>query len=107
MKTGSAWVYILTNRSKTLYVGVTSNLERRIQQHKSGSVEGSFTRRYRLDRLVYYEQFQTITAAIDREKQMKGWLRVKKIALIVSVNPEWKDLSVEWGRPILPGVPLS
>ncbi|MHB1937648.1 MAG: GIY-YIG nuclease family protein [Acidobacteriaceae bacterium] len=101
MRRDSAWVYIMTNRSRTLYVGVTSNLERRIQEHKSGFVEGSFTHRYRLDRLVYYEQFSMITSAIDREKQIKGWLRIKKIALIVSKNPEWKDLSEEWGKNFL------
>ena len=64
-------------------------------------MKGSFTQRYRLDRLVYYEQFQSILTAIDREKKIKGWLRIKKIALIVSANPEWRDLSEEWGRPIL------
>ena len=80
---------------------MTSNLERRIEEHKSGSMKGSFTQRYRLDRLVYYEQFQSILTAIDREKKIKGWLRIKKIALIVSANPEWRDLSEEWGRPIL------
>lgn len=101
MQTESAWVYSTTNRSRTLYVGVTSNLERRIAEHKSGSIEGSFTERYRLDRLVYYEQFQSILSAIDREKKIKGWLRInKKIALVVSINPEWKDLSEEWGKPI-------
>ena len=65
----SAWVYILTNRSRTLYIGVTTNLERRIEEHKSGSIAGSFTAQYRLDRLVYYEQFQSIQSAIDREKK--------------------------------------
>ena len=101
MRDNSAWVYILTNRSKTLYVGVISNLERRIQEHRSGSIGGSFTQRYRLDRLVYCEQFQTMTGAIDREKQIKGWLRIKKIALIVSVNPIWRDLSDDWGKDFL------
>jgi putative endonuclease len=92
----------MTNRSRTLYVGVTSNLERRVQEHKTGTVPGSFTQRYRLDRLVYYERFARITSAIDREKQIKGWLRIKKIVLIVSQNPEWKDLSEEWGKNFLP-----
>lgn len=63
---------------------------------------GSFTQRYRLDRLVYFEKFTRITSAIDREKQIKGWLRIKKIALVVSQNPEWKDLSEEWGKSFLP-----
>ncbi len=101
MRDVSAYVYIITNKRRTLYVGVTSNLERRVQEHQSGSIEGSFTQRYRLDRLVYYERFQAVTSAIDREKQIKGWLRIKKIALIVSVNPDWKDLSAEWGKSFL------
>ena len=88
-------VYIITNRSKTLYIGVTNNLERRIWEHKHhhGSV---FASRYKLDRLVYWESFDDVRTAIDREKQIKGWLRIKKIALIVSRNPTWNDLSEEW-----------
>lgn len=89
------YVYIITNRSKTFYVGVTNNLERRMWEHKhhSGS---EFARHYKLDRLVYRESFDDIRKAIDREKQIKGWLRVKKIALIVRENPTWSDLSAEW-----------
>jgi putative endonuclease len=89
------FVYIITNRSKTLYIGVTNNLERRMWEHKhfSGS---EFARRYKLDRLVYFESFDDIRKAIDREKQIKGWLRIKKIALVVSMNPAWRDLSAEW-----------
>jgi putative endonuclease len=88
-------VYIITNRSKTLYIGVTNNLERRIWEHKYG--HGSeFTRRYKIDRLVYWESFDDVRKAIDREKQIKGWLRIRKIALIVSMNPTWSDLSEEW-----------
>jgi putative endonuclease len=101
MRGESALVYILTNRGRTLYVGVTTNLEQRLQEHKSGVVESSFTHRYRLDRLVYYEQFQSILSAIAREKKIKSSLRIKKIALIVSVNPDWRDLSKEWGKPII------
>jgi putative endonuclease len=88
-------VYIITNRSKTLYIGVTNNLERRIWEHKhhNGS---EFASRYKLDRLVYWESFDDVCKAIDREKQIKGWLRIKKIALIVSENPTWSDLSAEW-----------
>jgi putative endonuclease len=91
----SYFVYIITNRSKTLYVGVTNNLERRMWEHKhfSGS---EFARRYKLDRLVYFESFDDIRKAIDREKQIKGWLRIKKIALIVSMNPAWRDLTEDW-----------
>jgi len=89
------FVYIITNRSKTLYIGVTNNLERRMWEHKhfSGS---EFARRYKLDRLVYFESFDDIRKAIDREKQIKGWLRIKKIAPVVSMNPAWRDLSAEW-----------
>ena len=89
------FVYIMTNRSKTLYTGVTGHLEQRTPEHKQG-VKGEFAARYKIDRLVYYESFDSIHAAIAREKQIKGLLRIKKIALIVSVNPEWRDLSAEW-----------
>jgi putative endonuclease len=89
------YVYILTNRSKTLYTGVTSNLEKRVFEHKNGRTPG-FASRYKIDRLVYFERFGDIVAAIAREKQIKGLLRVKKMALIVSMNPEWRDLSEAW-----------
>ena len=89
------FVYIMTNRSKTLYTGVTNNLVRRVPKHKIGT--GScFAAKYKLDRLAYFERFEDIRNAIEREKRIKGWLRIKKIALIVSVNPAWKDLSLEW-----------
>jgi putative endonuclease len=89
------YVYIMTNRSKTLYTGITSNLPKRVWQHKTSAFPG-FTSRYKLDRLVYYERFASVGAAIQREKQIKGLLRIKKMALIVSINPEWKDLSGGW-----------
>jgi len=89
------FVYIMTNRSKTVYIGVTNNLVRRVYEHKIG-VGSGFTAKYKLDRLVYFERFENIDNAIGREKRIKGWLRIKKIALIVSVNPSWKDLSEEW-----------
>ena len=89
------YVYILTNRSKTLYVGVTNNLERRMYEHKAKAVPG-FTSKYNITRLVHYEQTSDVTSAIEREKQIKGWLRVKKEALIESSNPLWKDLSRDW-----------
>jgi putative endonuclease len=85
-------VYILTNRSKTLYTGVTNHLVRRLSQHKKKLIPG-FTRSYNIDRLVYYEPFGDIRSAIRREKQIKGLLRAKKIALIESMNPEWLDLT--------------
>ena len=89
------YVYILTNRSGTLYVGVTNNLERRLLEHREG-VLGSFTSRYKIDRLLYFEETSDVTAAIKREKQLKGWTRKRKIELIVSVNPQWIDLSEGW-----------
>jgi len=83
----------MSNNSMTLYTGVTNNLERRVEEHKSG--QGSkFTSRYHFDRCVYYELFDLIVEAIEREKQVKGWTRAKKIALIKSVNPKWVDLVV-------------
>jgi putative endonuclease len=85
----------MTNRSKTLYVGITNNLVRRVRQHKTG-IGSRFTTKYKLDRLVYFERFQDVHNAIEREKRIKGWLRIKKIALVVSVNPAWRDLSQEW-----------
>ncbi len=89
------YVYIMTNRSKTLYTGVTGNLESRVFEHKRG-IKRKFAARYKIDRLVYFERFGDIRFAIAREKQIKGLLRIKKIALIVSMNPDWKDLSEAW-----------
>ncbi len=89
------YVYIMTNRSKTLYKGVTSKLEKRVFEHKSG-LTGGFTSKYKVDRLVHFERFGSIRSAIAREKQIKGLSRLKKMALIVSTNPEWKDLSEGW-----------
>jgi putative endonuclease len=86
------FVYIMTNKSGTLYTGVTNNLERRVYEHKHHLVKG-FTNKYNIDKLVYFEETNDINAAISREKQIKGWLRKKKIALIESMNPGWKDLS--------------
>jgi len=89
------YAYIMTNRSRTLYVGVTNDLVRRVYEHKNRMVDG-FTKRYHLTILVYYEETGDIQSAIEREKQIKGWLRNKKIALIESVNLQWKDLSDGW-----------
>ena len=90
------FIYILTtNDHKVLYIGVTNNLWRRLYEHKMGMVEG-FTRRYGVHHLVYYEQYNDIEVAIKREKQLKGWKRIKKEWLINTLNPEWKDLSEEW-----------
>jgi len=89
------YVYILTNRSGTLYVGVTNNLLRRLYEHKHKLIPG-FTKRYKIDRLVYYEHTPDVRAAIAREKQIKPWRRGKKVALIESKNRDWHDLSAEW-----------
>ena len=86
------YVYIMTNKSRTLYTGVTNNLERRVYEHKQKLIPG-FTTKYNISRLVYFEATEDIRAAIEREKQIKGWLRSKKITLIESVNPSWTDLS--------------
>lgn len=94
------YVYILTNASRTLYVGVTNDLVRRLYEHRHGLVEG-FTKKYRLKQLAYYEATPEILSAITREKQIKGWLRKKKIALIESGNPDWQDL----GEDLLPPDP--
>jgi len=88
----SYFVYIVANRSHNLYTGVTNNLERRIVEHREGLVPG-FTKRYRIHRLVYYEAFGDISAAIAREKQIKGWDRKKRISLIEADNPSWLDLA--------------
>jgi putative endonuclease len=87
-------VYILTNRNnKVMYVGVTSNLERRLAQHKDKSVSG-FTAKYRVDRLVYYELTNDVLSAIAREKEVKKWRREKKNRLVESINPQWIELEV-------------
>jgi putative endonuclease len=93
--TKNYYVYIMTNHSGTLYTGVTNNLERRVYQHKHKTVKG-FTRKYNITQLVYFEHTHDIRAAILREKEIKGWLREKKINLIKSINPEWNDLSKGW-----------
>jgi len=90
------YVYILASKKNgTLYIGETNNLYRRISEHKSGLIKG-FTQKYKVDKLVYYEETNYINNAIAREKQLKGWLREKKIALIESFNPSWEDLSKGW-----------
>jgi putative endonuclease len=88
----SFYVYIMASRSQVLYVGVTNHLALRVREHKDGTGAG-FTHRYRVDRLVCCEIYSGIRDALLREKQIKGWLRPRKIALIESTNPEWEDLS--------------
>lgn len=92
---GSYYVYILASRSRTLYTGVANNIHRRVGEHKAGSAS-RFTAKYKINRLVYYEEFKYIDRAIAREKVIKGWLRSRKVALIESANPTWEDLSAGW-----------
>jgi putative endonuclease len=89
------FTYMMASRSRTLYIGVTGDLHRRVFQHKWKEHEG-FTARYNCDRLVWFERHQYVQNAIAREKQLKGWSRSKKIALIESLNAAWGDLSREW-----------
>lgn len=87
----SYFVYILTNKSNTLYIGITNNLNRRIYEHKKGLISG-FTNRYNLYKLIYFEEYKSSLDAIRREKQLKTWRRTKKIALIKKINPDFKEL---------------
>ena len=89
------YVYIMTSPSGTLYTGMTNNLTRRVYQHKNKLIEG-FTKRYNVTRLVYVETYHDVKEAIAREKQIKSWRRSKKLDLIKSLNPTWRDLSEEW-----------
>ena len=90
------YVYLMASFQQTLYVGVTSNLARRVYQHKTKADPKSFTARYNIDRLVYVETFTDVRDALAREKQIKGWRRSKKVALIEAENPSWRDLSLDW-----------
>jgi putative endonuclease len=92
------FVYIMTNHSRTLYTGVTNNIQRRVLEHKEKRNEG-FTARYNISKLVWYTETPDIRAAIAHEKRIKGWLRSKKIALIEQLNPNWEDLSADWRSP--------
>jgi putative endonuclease len=90
------FVHIITNKHRTvLCTGVSNELERRVAEHISGLVKG-FASRYHLNRLLWFEVTREVRAAIGREKEIKGWLRSKKVALINSLNPEWKDLAADW-----------
>jgi putative endonuclease len=89
------YVYIMTNKSRTLYTGVTSDLERRVYQHKYKLIKG-FTSKYNITRLVWYDEFDDPKQAIEGEKKVKGWIRSKKVALIESMNPRWLDLAEHW-----------
>ncbi|MBI5299588.1 MAG: GIY-YIG nuclease family protein [Deltaproteobacteria bacterium] len=86
------YVYIMANQPKTLYTGITNNLPRRAYEHKNKLIRG-FTEKYNVTKLVYFEETEDVNVAIAREKQIKGWLRKRKITLIESMNPHWKDIS--------------
>ena len=88
------YVYLLASRSRVLYTGITNNLDRRLREHRLGVSEG-FTKKYRIHRLVFFECFRDVRAAIGREKQIKAWRREKKVALIEAQNPTWEDLAAE------------
>ena len=96
-------VYIITNTSRVLYVGVTNDLHRRMWEHKEKLVPG-FSQKYNLHQLVCWEAFGNINDAIAREKTIKGWLRAKKVLLIRSMNPQWKDLAADWFKTPPPSV---
>jgi putative endonuclease len=100
----SMFVYVLASKTRVLYVGVTNDLVRRVWEHCSGIVPG-FTRRYGVHRLVYYEPVGDPAGAIRREKQIKGWARVKKVAMIESLNPAWNDLAQQWFVDVSMGDP--
>ena len=90
-----SYVYIMTNATRTLYVGMTNDLVRRVYENKNKLADG-FTKKYNITWLVYYEVAEDAVSALTREKQIKGWLRRKKTALIESMNPQCKDLSLGW-----------
>ena len=89
------YVYIMGSESGMLYVGMTSNIKRRVYEHKNHLIPG-FTDKYNIDRLLYFEAIDDPASAIGREKQIKAWRREKKVALIDSINPSWEDLSEDW-----------
>lgn len=93
------FVYIMASRSRNLYIGMTGNIEVRAIQHKTKAFAG-FTADYNCNRLVWYESHDNPDRAIDREKQIKRWIRAKKLALINKLNPTWIDLSEDWGKPV-------
>jgi len=95
MAQGRFFVYILASRSRVLYTGVTRDLLRRVYQHRNAEVPG-FSRKYRVNRLVYFEETSSAIAAFEREREIKGWSREKKLRLIGSVNAGWLDLAVDW-----------
>jgi putative endonuclease len=99
------WVYIMSNQSRTLYTGVTNNLELRVAQHQAKVKSGSFTAKYNCGWLVYYDEFTQINDAIAAEKKVKGWTRAKKLALSDAKNPRFDDLSATWHMQCIPPTP--
>jgi putative endonuclease len=91
------FVYIMSSQTRVLYIGMTNDLERRVAEHKAGATRG-FASRYRTRNLVYYEDMDDVWDAIEREKQLKGWTRAKKVSLIEEDNPKWADLSADWAE---------
>ncbi len=89
------YVYVMTNATRTLYIGVTNDLLKRVYDHK-GKLTGGFTKKYNVTWLAYHEVTGDVSAALSREKQLKKWSRGKKVALIGSFNPQWKDLAQDW-----------
>jgi putative endonuclease len=90
------WVYIMSNKSRRLYVGFTDDIIRRVIEHKEKIFPSSFTAQYVYDMLVFYEEYSQVVSAKMREKELKGWRREKKLKLILAENPDWADLSLEW-----------
>ncbi len=102
MKRHSYFVYMVASRSRVLYIGMTNSLDRRVFEHKHGLIDG-FSKQYRCHRLVYYESFDDVRKAIDREKQLKRWNRAKKIWMIEHTNPTWEDLAEDQRHCYAPG----
>lgn len=94
----AAWVYILSSERSVIYIGVTSDLYRRVMEHRQG-IRSGFAKKYSCHRLIYREKFADIVTAIAREKTLKGWMRTRKLALIRTVNPNFGDLAANWGKP--------
>ena len=92
------FVYIMSNPSKTLYTRLTNSIRRRVREHKQKLIPG-FAAKYNITRLVYFESFEDVRNAIEREKQIKAWTRAKRVTRIESTNPKWDDLSREWDQP--------
>ncbi len=92
------FVYIMANAPKRIYTGMTNTLRRRVREHKVKLTSG-FAAKYNITRLVYFESFEDVRNAIEREKQIKAWTRAKRLALVESINPKWDDLSRGWDQP--------